>query len=108
MKPATLKALRASIAHWERFASGNSRPNESPGTLYCALCRRFNGKTKETDLDCKGCPVYAKTGLTYCDATPYEQASEEWDENGDSGDFRNMALLELKFLRSLLPRRKKQ
>ena len=101
MKPDTLKALRASIAHWRRLATGKRRENESIGWRNCALCKRF------LDLDCVGCPVREATGQPLCQRTPYvaaDYALGASDAGFDSAAFKAAALKELKFLESLLPK----
>lgn len=59
MNATTLKALRASIAHWKRMATGKQRKHEAPNGDNCSLCARFNNTWFST---CTGCPVANKTG----------------------------------------------
>lgn len=97
MKPTTLKALKASIKHWEALTCG-SDPNPSLGPHACALCVKFLKR------NCVGCPVKERTGLDMCFGSPYHAASTARDQHGfDSPQFHHAALKELYFLRSLLP-----
>lgn len=100
MEPRTLAALKDSIAHWERMATGNQGSEEEPTGRFCALCREFFRKNK----DCEGCPVSSLTGKEDCEDTPYWDAKDEWDEYGYSDSFRKLAMIQLQFLKSLLPK----
>jgi len=103
MNGKTLKALKQSIAHWQRLASNQPHPYESVGVRSCALCRRF------IDQACKGCPVRKKTGWRYCQETPYRYASHVFHLHGlGSASFTQAAKKEVKFLQSLLPKTKKK
>ncbi len=100
MNRKTLKALKGSIEHWERLASGQRKENENIGVSDCPLCVEFYQK------DCIGCPVMAKTGEECCDSTPFKDAwrAHRFELNGfDSLKFKNAAKKELAFLKSLLP-----
>lgn len=114
MEPKTLEALRESIAHWDRLASGNRKPGEMTGVDHCALCALFWTWDKKVDKpSCVGCPVMARTGKKFCTGSPYEAAMEvieDLEDNGvpddetlDHPDFKAAAMRELEFLRSLLP-----
>ena len=104
MKPATLKALKASIVKWERIVTGEGFDK---GRDNCPLCKKFIAK------DCEGCPVAKRTGRTNCNDTPYrdfvDAADREPAARGDavyhatSPAARRVALKELRFLESLLP-----
>lgn len=99
MNQKTLKALKSSIAHWERLASGKRKDGEQPTGQCCALCAQF------FDNHCRGCPVASKTKLTACVGTPYWKASRYWNLQGpDSRQFKTAAKAELQFLKSLLPK----
>ena len=91
MSARKLKALRASIAIWEKRATGETESE-------CPLCVLYRiGRTR---LDrCHGCPVFAATGQKYCEGTPYE----EWIDVDIRAE-REAAKRELRFLRSLLPK----
>lgn len=106
MKPSTLKALRQSIAHWRRMATGKSKPGESPVGSQCALCRAFYSIKLGV---CDGCPVKKKTGFNLCHRTPFHQAATFWRSSGIASTvFKLAAKVELAFLRSLLPKKKKK
>lgn len=105
----TLAALKESIAHWERLASGNRHPNEDIVAKDCALCKLFLGLPDTVLLqDCEGCPVRIKTGVSYCRVSPWADASRAAHKFGlDSEQFKEAALVELDFLKSLLPKENK-
>ena len=105
MTPQALTALKQSIEHWRRLATGQRKPDESVGPQWCALCEVFN----RSWLMCKGCPVREKTGQPYCRKTPWTTI-ETYDDGGNTNDWldnspeaRALAAEELAFLESLLP-----
>jgi len=102
MNARTLKALKASIAHWKRHAEGKARANEGPNGRDCALCALFSSPS------CTGCPVRAATHLPQCKGTPWRDAAILFGSPGQkqSQAFRENAKTEYDFLRSLLPKRK--
>lgn len=103
MNADTLRALKCSIAHWSRLASGKRRRRESTGPSNCALCAMF------IENACEGCPVMGKTGLTFCRGTPYADAELAASAYGfNSRSFKIAAREELEFLQALLPKAKKQ
>ena len=104
------KALKESIEHWRRVASGTMKPDESVGAPHCALCSEFN-YSKEGHDNCEGCPVFERTAETGCHGSPYEAFEKNMLNMGD-GEFdhwlatdeaRTLAAAELAFLESLLP-----
>lgn len=95
MDPKTLEALQESIRHWKVMAK-TGWEREKPLSGQCALCRLFLYR------DCAGCPVNA-AGHRGCLATPYDDAYFHYDDGNRSG-FRSAARLEVKFLKSLLPK----
>lgn len=101
MNAKTLKALKGSIAKWEAIVAGTERDD---GPDNCPLCQLFN---KHPFGECDGCPVAESVGLSGCDGTPYQA----WDELGcDRAETPNAvaaARAELRFLKSLLPRKRK-
>jgi hypothetical protein len=102
MNARTLKALRGSIAHWKRMATGKARSDEKPYADYCDLCTLF------LKGDCSGCPVMERTGKYSCLETPYYAAHGAYISYGKhSRKFKAAAKKELTFLRSLLPKRKR-
>lgn len=105
MNSKTLEALRASIAHWDRLASGNRNKGEMIGVNHCSLCSVFYSLTS---LSCDGCPVMQRTGKRFCVDSPYGEAANIIEDNeGEAGydlpAFKETAMRELEFLRSLLP-----
>ncbi len=101
MTPKALKALKSSIAHWRRMATGKARPGEVPLGSNCALCVMFY---KETG-SCDGCPV-SEAGHGGCCGTPYFDARDAWIHNSkQSPAFKAAAQAELSFLQSLLPKK---
>ena len=109
MNATTLKALEASIRHWERMrdgkrhimGTGDYKWPEMPVAEHCALCRLFLIGVEMSD-SCVGCPVN-DAGHRHCRNTPYEQAHLEHQRNGQSASFRAAAAREVEFLRGLLP-----
>ena len=106
----TLAALKKSIAHWERLASGHRKRGEWIGPHQCALCKLFIAD------ECEGCPVAEETGYSYCDGTPYEIVQTYVDARFlvdresilNSQEFKSAARKELRFLKSLLPKPKQK
>lgn len=110
MDSRTLTALQGSIKKWEAIVTGDGADE---GAENCPLCAEFQDNwDEETQQNCAGCPVSAKTGLAYCSRSPYE----EWTKAGedqrtpDSCTMRAttpelvaLAQVELDFLRGLLP-----
>ncbi len=111
MKPETLKALKASIRKWEQIVEGTGTDN---GSENCALCQRFsrNGWV-ECKLEDEVCPVVHETGWEMCHGSPYtdwqEAVDDRWDRTGKDSVMATddetvmCAVLELEFLKSLLP-----
>ena len=73
MNAKTLKALRASIAHWKRMRA-DINCDEAPFGSQCALCQIFlnqrNGKP-----DCVGCPFGTCEGRS-----PWSKAHSAWHD----------------------------
>ncbi len=103
MSRATLRALKASIRHWQDNVEAEMPQQASTGESGCALCANFIAE------ECQGCPVKQKTGRKYCDRSPYRRARAayvKWAEYNslvNHTKFRAAAQAELDFLRSLLP-----
>jgi hypothetical protein len=108
MKTKTLKALKESIKHWDRMATGKARLGEEPDSDHCALCSLFNRDNMDEDKNvCRGCPIYESTGRCWCAGTGYSSAWVAWDVYGiKSQEFRSKAAEFLKYLKSLLPKKK--
>lgn len=106
MNKTTLAALRGSIKKWEKIVKGTE---VDVGHDNCPLCRLFLRNWG----GCRDCPVGKNTGRSFCGGSPYV----EWADLG--GDYDDPALTlkspahmaaakrELRFLKSLLPKAKK-
>lgn len=110
MNAKTLKALRGSIAKWQRIVAGDG---VDEGAENCALCALF------IDAECVGCPVSKNTGMDGCIGSPYVEFENAWivemetltDKFPLFGEPRRVvgpqtmaaALREVDFLTSLLP-----
>lgn len=93
------RLILKSIKHWEEMRA-NPRSSE-PTSSACPLCTEYIKK------DCEGCPIAAKTGKPYCHDTPYDSAWEAWGSADEyPRTWRNAATAEIRFLRSLLPKKK--
>lgn len=117
MNPDTLKALQASIEHWERLVVCDPRTSdEEPFSKDCPLCQRFRAdscKLYPKHKDVEQCPVAIKTGYVGCRSTPWRATAEafnafsdKYDETPDEDkifNWKQTAQAELDFLRSLLP-----
>lgn len=104
MNAKTLKALKGSIAKWERNAEAETPDQYLVGGDTCPLCQLF------TDPFCSGCPVAKATHGIACSNSPYYAAHDAWREWGRapfSEDRRDSAHeaanVEVAFLKSLLP-----
>ena len=99
-----IKALKASINHWKRLASGKRREGEVAGAEHCSLCLAYS------DAECRSCPVAIFTGDILCINTPYRRAAAiAYDRRGlisdralDSDEFKAAAVKELVFLKKVL------
>lgn len=100
MNSKTIKALRASIAHWKRMRRKRTE-REQPGARTCDLCTLF---IKKSAVLCLGCPVKDRTGCGFCIGTPFESANFAFHEGTDA-EWRKAATAEIKFLESLLPKK---
>ena len=101
------KALESSIKHWIRMRDGKQTRDEGPYGGDCALCLTFAGEK------CAGCPIEEKTGVFGCYNTPYSLASMWWrlyrteSSAENRKGWKKAANAMIKFLRSLLPKKKK-
>jgi hypothetical protein len=117
MKPETLKALKLSIRKWEQIVEGTG---VDTGSDNCALCVRFTDGDGQVQCEEEGevCPVAKATGNKMCEGSPYTDwlwALDErdyyrdyyvapWTGDKPTDDETVMcAVLELEFLKSLLP-----
>lgn len=96
----TRDELKASIRHWNRLATGTTRPGEDTSGKFCALCKLFYS------LDgCGQCPVKLRTGKSFCLGSPWADARDAYEDDGlESKEFKSAARKELDFLKSLLPK----
>ena len=109
MDAKTLKALEGSIEKWRLIAyeSGEDRATDN-----CPLCSIFFNEFR-----CGKCPVRLKTSLQACSGTPYtDWTSHHTEEESHTTNpykvecptCKDLAKAELKFLRSLRPRKKRR
>jgi hypothetical protein len=101
MNKKTLKALHGSIKKWKSIVDGSG---EDRGAKNCPLCRLFLNEN-----ECKGCPVFERTGYACCDETPFREWSEYISSSMENKVFdeesKRLAQNELDFLKSLLPKK---
>ena len=107
MNAETLKALKSSIAKWEKIVAGTGTDN---GSSDCPLCALFNSSRNK--VECEGCPVKERTGMRYCDGSPYYEWSNEATRlnlrgpvAASSPGLLRAAKKERAFLKRLLPKR---
>jgi len=110
MNQKTLTALRGSIKKWERIGAGTGRDK---GAANCPLCKRF-GEECYIDEENELCPVAFRSGAKGCQRTPYTTwkltvggrfyADYEKGVKAKTLEQRRAARVELKFLKSLLPK----
>ena len=99
-------ALESSIKHWGKNVAAETPDGVHYGSDSCALCKMF--RPYLCWHECKGCPVSIRSGVMYCDKTPYSRANRMYVEwvNDPSNIFlrdqwREAAQAELDFLKSL-------
>ena len=117
MDTKTKKALKKSIAHWQRLEACTSMRDigkEGIHCLSCALCAMYYRAAwgdygYPPDIsDCTGCPVAEKTGRSYCKGSPYTKVLPYWfDVESSKSKFNKskwtaLARAERKFLESLI------
>ena len=102
MDAETRTAMNGSIEIWERRAKGE---DISVGYRNCPLCMIFHGIPRrergENVIGCDGCPVAERTGMRYCDKTPYV----DFVDIPETETKARMAAAkrEVEFLKSLVP-----
>lgn len=102
MKSETLTALKGSIKKWKDIVSNEGIDHRGDN---CPLCKLFAYRLPA----CSGCPVKAKTGHAGCEGSPWVEWSipqplmGTWIAN--TPERMRLAKAELKFLRSLLPKK---
>lgn len=107
MDAETLKALDASIAHWEEIVAADKPSDVEIGANTCALCDKFNVFEWSDPRACRGCPVFSVTRREFCRETPFQGALTTfllWEiGDGSKREFIKAAKAELSFLKSLRP-----
>lgn len=109
MDKKTLKALKDSIAKWERNTQAITPYGASISADDCPLCDLFF-RDRGGPYSCRGCPVAECTGRAICNGTPYEdavRARRAWTYMKDEQSrevFVKAAQEEVDFLKSLLPK----
>ena len=98
MTEKTLVALQGSIEKWEKIVA---RTGVDEGVRNCPLCQLF--RTRHNN--CNGCPVMEKADMPYCIRTPYPRFALVRNRENVLAS-RKYAQDELKFLKSLLPKKK--
>lgn len=112
MDKATLKALNGSIKKWEGIVAGRVADK---GPENCPLCMKFH-RPPNNYFYCNGCPVREATRRRFCNGTPYQdwlkalkKNRPEFGDNKATDDETVMcAVLELEFLKSLLPSKRRK
>lgn len=93
------RLILKSIKHWEEMRDDPS--SSAPTSRTCPLC------TEYIEKDCEGCPIAVKTRIPFCYDTPYDDAWEAWLTSAKyPSTWRKAATAEIRFLRSLLPKKK--
>ncbi len=95
MDDRTLRALKASITHWEENLEC-TLDTARVGADSCALCALF------MSFRCDGCPVKQHTGWHGCIKTPFDAVVIACSYD-DEQAFRKACAEEVAFLKSLLP-----
>jgi hypothetical protein len=95
LTPSDIKAIKASIAHWNRHATGKAGRNEGASGDDCALCQLHPG------VPCD-CPAWNDNGC--CGGTYYSASNaHRFDAgNNQSKKFRLAAARVRDFLKGLL------
>ena len=88
---AEIALLSSILGKWENILNGCGKDE---ATLNCPLCKEYILK------DCRGCPIYKKTGRPFCVGTPYKAWGESIEANTNNVE---NALAMQEFLISLLP-----
>ena len=109
MDKKTLKALKESIAKWEKNTQAKTPTDFLIGADKCPLCKLFLSNA------CYGCPIANKMCEPFCLRTPYRTVEDhflDWKDQFMSGEdctrSKHIAIVaakrEVKFLKSLLPK----
>ena len=105
MNAKTLKALKGSIAKWQAVVAGKGADE---GGNNCPLCQMFFVGVPISER-CIGCPVAKRAKTIGCYKTPWQEWAAHQDETGyaRTQKQKRLARAELRFLKSLLPRKRK-
>lgn len=94
--------LELSIEKWEDVKKYGSKAEL--GDTNCALCKEYLylggiGSLK----NCKGCPVFERTGQIHCYGTPYKEyaVAKDPDRHTPRSILKEIAQREVEFLKSL-------
>ena len=96
MDKRTKKALRDSIAHWEKVVADPIYTRI--GRLKCALCIEF----RDNEPSCNGCPIAEDSG-PYCSSNYYYLEAVIARSSSRIMDLQKAARGEVRYLESLLP-----
>jgi hypothetical protein len=110
MNPKILKALKESIKHWQRLATGTRLLDEGMYGEDCALCNIcYRHAWTSADM-CPTCPIAQRLGMGACKAGPWVDCCDfkkhfDGEEDGlyQQPEFQKRAHRMLQFLQSLLP-----
>jgi hypothetical protein len=103
------RLLDESILHWEDVAAWDGS-GDSPYiySVACPLCQVYMSVKTPVERECVGCPISERTGMRYCNGTPWkfvhvalelvEQATDD-DRPRRVAEFRDRAGEMLEFLR---------
>lgn len=86
MTPQVTEALEASIAKWEENLLAKHPLDVKVGWSDCALCHLFHWEATSQfvfEATCVSCPVFEKTGQTFCYGSPYKEVLSkrmEWSD----------------------------
>ena len=89
-----IKALDASIKHWEDNASGKTKDTL---VTSCACCVEFRGQGQRGG--CKDCPIAISTGKFFCAGISYELVADS-NSNEEFLHFAADVVNELKMIRA--------
>ena len=69
----SMEALEKSIKKWRKIV--RTREGVDDGVNNCALCEEYY------EQRCKGCPVRIKTGMGFCNLSPYDDWVDHMNED---------------------------
>lgn len=103
MNAKALNGLKGSIKKWKAIVN---KTGVDKGASNCPLCQLYAA------YECEGCPIFEKTDMLGCDATPYDEWRGYTDSYAKRGYIKviddvslKLAQVELEFLKSLLPKK---